>query len=318
MLRVRGFEPARTGTILLYYQYSPDRLSACPLTIHALLHIADGIEAAGPVWAYWAFPMERFCGRLQPCIKSRRYPFASIDGHVVATAQLAVIKVKHACENQIRLGPPPRGFAPGAFTHPSYTTCILHPPHRIFQPLSAGLANRIAISLATRFDTHLVIIKKYFNPLEVDQWAKVERLEGGDRMLASSMLTSLEDRRDATYVRYVLLVDKNQRNSRLAPSFKPVTFYGQLQNIFVVKLPPAVELELKEPTTLILAAVTECKITAKNDLDMHYYRTEGPLQIVDITCVQCLVGRVKTTNKKEWVIIDRSGSVARPYYDPEA
>jgi hypothetical protein len=100
-------------------------MSACPLTIHALLHIADGIEAAGPVWAYWAFPMERFCGRLQPCIKSRRFPFASIDGHVVATAQLSIIKVKYACDEAIRLGPPKHDVAPGAFAHPSCATILL-------------------------------------------------------------------------------------------------------------------------------------------------------------------------------------------------
>jgi hypothetical protein len=52
-----------------------------------------------------------------------------------------------------------------------------------------------------RFDTDVSVIKKYFNLLEVEQWGKVERLEGGDRMLASSMLASLEDRCDATYVR---------------------------------------------------------------------------------------------------------------------
>lgn len=42
----------------IYYQLSEDRVSACPLTVHALLHIADSIEAMGPVWCYWAFPME--------------------------------------------------------------------------------------------------------------------------------------------------------------------------------------------------------------------------------------------------------------------
>lgn len=80
-------------------------------------------------------------------------------------------------------------------------TCALLPPHRISEPLEPGLGKRIIVSLATRFDKPVATIKKYFKPDEVDQWAKVERLEGGDRMLASSMLTSLEDRRDATFVR---------------------------------------------------------------------------------------------------------------------
>ena len=50
----------------LYYQLSPKHLFACPVTVNALLHLADGIEACGPVCAYWAFLMEHFCRILQP------------------------------------------------------------------------------------------------------------------------------------------------------------------------------------------------------------------------------------------------------------
>ncbi|KAJ7771163.1 hypothetical protein DFH07DRAFT_866511 [Mycena maculata] len=303
----------------LYYQYSPDRLSACPLTIHVLLHIADGIEAAGPVWAYWAFPMERFCGQLQPCIKSRRFPFASIDGYVVATVQLGIIKVKNAID--LRLGPPKLNLAKGYFSHSSYPTCVLLPPHENLDSnsLDPGLVQKIAICLSTRYDQNMATICKYFKPENVQQWAKIERLEGGDCMLASAMIhAEPEDRRDATYVRYVLLVDVNARRLRTAPRYEPTTFYGQLQNLFVIKLPPAPELELEEETTLILAAVQKCAVIAQNDLDMQYYEKEGPIEVIDMSCIQCLVGRVKTMDRKRWAIIDHSGSSARPYYDPDA
>jgi hypothetical protein len=39
--------------------------------------------------------MERFCGRLQPAIKSRRFPYTNIDNHVVATAQLDQIQLRY-------------------------------------------------------------------------------------------------------------------------------------------------------------------------------------------------------------------------------
>ncbi|KAJ7780776.1 hypothetical protein DFH07DRAFT_865227 [Mycena maculata] len=311
-----GFAQWVTEYEKLYYQYSPERLSTCPLTIHALLHIADGIVAAGPIWAYWAFPMERFCGRLQPCIKSRRFPFASIDGHVVAMAQLSIIKVKHTVD--LRLGPPKLEIPNGAFKHPSYPTCVLLPPRRISNPLAPGLARKISVCLSTRFNRSMAVIKKYFDPDSVEQWAKVQRLDGGDRMLASSLMNvQSDDQRDATYVRYVLLVDANARYARMAQRFEPVSFYGQLQNIFVVKLPAASELELESETTLILAAVRKCEIEFKNDLDMHYYWRDGPVEVVDVSSIQCLVGRIKTTDKKHWVVIDRSGNLARPYYDPD-
>ncbi|KAL1684480.1 hypothetical protein GGG16DRAFT_68216, partial [Schizophyllum commune] len=58
------------STDRLYYQHDSSRVSVCTLNIHALLHIADSIEAMGPVWTYWAFPMERFCGRMQRAVRS--------------------------------------------------------------------------------------------------------------------------------------------------------------------------------------------------------------------------------------------------------
>src|ERR1700675_1431827 len=89
----------------LYYQYSPSRLSACPLTIHALLHVVDGMEAAGPVWTYWAFPTEWFCGQLLPQIHSRRHPFSNIDNFVVASAKLSQIKIMYNLNEELSLRP---------------------------------------------------------------------------------------------------------------------------------------------------------------------------------------------------------------------
>jgi hypothetical protein len=103
----------------LYYQYSPDRLSTCPVTIHALLHIADGIEHTGPVWSYWAFPTERYCGRLQRTIRSRRHPFVNIDNYVVASAQLSQIKIRYGLEEELSLKPTKADQIRGSFSHPA-------------------------------------------------------------------------------------------------------------------------------------------------------------------------------------------------------
>jgi hypothetical protein len=84
-----------------------DRLSSCPLTIHALLHIADSIKAVGPVWCYWAFPMERYCGTLQRSIHSRRFPFASLDRFITETAQLRQIVILYDVADVLALRAPP-------------------------------------------------------------------------------------------------------------------------------------------------------------------------------------------------------------------
>lgn len=106
----------------IYYQHDPDRISACPVTIHALLHIATSIKAIGPVWCYWAFPMERYCGVLQPAIRSRRFPYAALDRHVVEDAQLTQVKVTYNMAQELSLCGP-RTATIGAFSHP---LCKVH------------------------------------------------------------------------------------------------------------------------------------------------------------------------------------------------
>ena len=80
----------------IFYQCKPERISTCPVTVHSLLHIADGIEAAGPVWTYWSFVMERYCGFLKrDGVRNRRKPYASLNNRVLHVAQLNITKIKY-------------------------------------------------------------------------------------------------------------------------------------------------------------------------------------------------------------------------------
>ena len=87
------------------------------MTVHALLHIADGIDACGPVWAYWAFPMERYCGRLQRAIRSRRFPWSNLDEHVLATAQIKQVGLRYSLEHELSFKPDPKDYVEGQFAH---------------------------------------------------------------------------------------------------------------------------------------------------------------------------------------------------------
>jgi hypothetical protein len=91
----------------LYYQHDPERVSCCPLTIHALLHIAPTIRAMGPVWAYWAFPMERYCSDILRHIRSRRFPYATINKYITSRAQLTQISLLYNLDKDLQLGPRP-------------------------------------------------------------------------------------------------------------------------------------------------------------------------------------------------------------------
>lgn len=97
---------------------------------------------------------------------------------------------------------------------------------------------------------------------------------------------------------------------RRKPEYHLQTFYGQLQRIFVVDIPISEILHTTHPTTVILAEISPCKIESTHPrLDIHYYSKCSTSSVLDITCVQCLVGRVP--DGKQWAVIDRSGALAR-------
>ena len=80
-------------------------------------------------------------------------------------------------------------------------------------------------------------------------------------------------------------------------------------------MPRAQTLRLNAPDILILGAIHRCEVERHNDLDMHYYKKQGRTEVVDITTIQCLVGRIK--DRGWWTIIDRSGKLARAIFDLE-
>ena len=86
-----------------YYQHDPSHLSTCTVTVHTLLHIADSIITLRPVWAYWAFPMECYCGLIQPTIKSQKHPDASLECYIIECAQLTQISLVYNFQDEIHM-----------------------------------------------------------------------------------------------------------------------------------------------------------------------------------------------------------------------
>jgi hypothetical protein len=188
----------------LYYQYSPSHLSTCLLTIHALLHVVDGMEATGLVWTYWAFSTEWFCGRLLPHIHSQRHPFSNIDNFVVASAKSSQIKIMYNLDEKLSLYPKNLEALHGSFSHPScmlllscstqtpFLTAIRlldpryillppqHPSSTILQPIE----NKIAVHFATHFSQNVNTVCRYLKQENITQWVRVQRLAGGDLMYA--------------------------------------------------------------------------------------------------------------------------------------
>ncbi|KAJ7125725.1 hypothetical protein C8R43DRAFT_898180 [Mycena crocata] len=298
-----------------YFQHSPDRISTCPLTIHGLLHVAPGIKFTGPVWCYWAFPMERFCGSIQPGIRSRRFPWASMDRYVLEIAQLTQIKAIYNVGHILALRDPPSEIA-GSLADPLYPSCILLPPRSQIRP-SGGQIRGIAAALSTRSGAKMAKVNTAIKEAVIEEWGKVRRTdsEAGDTMRSCSLGTVSDDARDATYVRYEMLVDIYAHRRNTPPKYRLETFYGQLEHIYRVHFPAACPaLDIEAPTTYILAAIRSCVLDPDDPqldgIDIHFYSRQGALDFIDITSVQSLVGRLRGRNT-EWAIIDRSGSLAR-------
>ena len=77
----------------------------------------------GPVWTYWAFPMERFCGRLQSSLRSRRDPWSNLNERVVAIARLDQIKLKYGLDDELSLRRTRTAMPSGHFRHPRCMSC---------------------------------------------------------------------------------------------------------------------------------------------------------------------------------------------------
>jgi hypothetical protein len=107
-----------------------------------------------------------------------------------------------------------------------------------------------------------------------------------------------------------MLVDKYAHRPNVRSVYVWKTFYGQLENIFVMELPAVPGLLLTAPTTLLLADVRPCIIESTHpSLDIHYYNRHQAPEIVDVNRIKCLVGRIP--DGKQWALIDRSGAIAR-------
>jgi hypothetical protein len=110
-------------------------------------------------------------------------------------------------------------------------------------------------------------------------------------------------------------VDTLARSHNADPKFKQDQFFGQLQHIYLVRFTDACPaLGLWGPTTIIMAAIQNCKVNPNVKIpglpQFHFYSQLGAMHVLDITCVQCVVARVETgRNDLPWAISDRSSDL---------
>lgn len=302
----------RTGLALwvreferIYYQYNANRLSICTLQIHMLLHVADTILDAGPVWVYWVFVMERLCGRLQRSVTSRRQPFSSMNTWAIEWEQLKIIKNRFGVANVLRGND---SQAKEVILHDSYPYAMPLKPCKK-RHLTADQYQRLLASIGTRFGKIIKEIQHLVSQ-EVMCWNRLQRTDGGDLFRIASAVERTSGYRDNSYVKYELLVDKHARFARRAPEYITQTYFGRLEAIYEVPLcadpifgPNSV------PEVLLMAAIKPCNATCDTKTGLYSYKDFKPIEVVDLQTIQAVVGRV--FDRGSWTIIDRSGELAR-------
>jgi hypothetical protein len=92
-------------------------------------------------------------------------------------------------------------------------------------------------------------------------------------------------------------------------------FYGRLERLLAVPIfsSDTYHLDDTDPPVLFLAVVRSYKTDKRNAVGMVTYplSDQGRVTVVDVTTIQCLVGRVRDpapVHGERWAIVDRSGS----------
>jgi hypothetical protein len=187
-----------------------------------MLHIADDIEALGPVWAYWSFPMERFCGAISRANKSRRYPYSSINRHVLEVAQLSQIKLTYGMVEELDLEARRSNIATGV-TYQGYTDVVFVPPSR-HRPIQPRLIDPIATFVSRRTGIPERVVRHELAGKDFTSWGRMQRIvrsdegdiTGGDMIRGYHLTGSLaRETRDATHV---------QVSTRLRAYYSTITF----------------------------------------------------------------------------------------------
>ncbi|CEL54833.1 hypothetical protein RSOLAG1IB_11778 [Rhizoctonia solani AG-1 IB] len=294
----------------IYYQFDEQRLQTCPVNLHYLLHLVDSIEFLGPVWCYWTYPMERFCSYIGKSVKSRRYPYANIDQRVLNRARLQIILWKYRLYGQ-----PPFVRKQGKVEIPTqigpriYKSILLLTPHSQTLKVLNLLRRHIIQYFTTSFGVRSQDIAAHI-PEELEQWGRFRIDGGGDEFQARGYHKLRSDGRDASFVRYELMVDQDSHLPEADERYARESQYGQLEFVFALRIKPnssPINSSKTRTRIFLLAHILEASVRNDDSDDYMVLWYEGKLgtgEVVNIRTIQCVVGRIQ--EGRRWWIVDRA------------
>jgi hypothetical protein len=157
----------------------------------------------GPVWCYWAFPMERFCGALGRTNLNPHFPFITMDRRVLEAAQVAQIKYMYSLSETLDLGDHKHAMANGTH-YPEYPHSIFVRPRRVVT-VDGALARQLGAYIGAMYDVDPKAVERRVKGHRFDAWGKMQQTTGADALDMITGYALMPDtetpRRDATFVK---------------------------------------------------------------------------------------------------------------------
>lgn len=124
------------GYEAVYYRQDPNRLPACLINVHMLLHLSEAIADNGPCCYNWSYPIERYCYGLKCMVRSHSSLGKSVANAITIREQLTTLSLKDASNR-------PHPDDPDLTEFPLLCGQIAKPEHEFGLPLSNRLQNRL-------------------------------------------------------------------------------------------------------------------------------------------------------------------------------
>ncbi|KAM6496381.1 hypothetical protein JOM56_009087 [Amanita muscaria] len=140
-------------------------------------------------------------------------------------------------------------------------------------------------------------------------------VDGNEPIHGCQLVKLAPDHRDMSFVRvgFCPTIGKANSHNLPPPDLEMRDFFGRVLQFFTLDI-PALPDGLIEQTTMIFAVIRQLKVThqVKDPFRLCYFKDDsGPVEIVDINQIQCLVGRIY--DRDEWAIVDRNKSSVMVY-----
>ncbi|GAB1527436.1 hypothetical protein RhiTH_010611 [Rhizoctonia solani] len=270
----------------------------------------------GPLWASWAFVMERFCGRLLPAVKNRTRPYTHLDNYIKRRAQLQIVASEYNMPSLMKA----QRKHTYAGNVPISTQEVVYPDLILGRPIHKKVT--LDIDLKRQMVAYFSLVypgrraNNHGNSINASSLVRYGqfRIHDGDLFRTAIMIDRDSTARDNSYVKYDLCPDRHANFRRQLDRPLREVQYGRLLDIYYVEY---IKPDDGAHVPYLLARVTECVTggvdAARRGTPLVRYNRELRPRIIHIETIVAVIGRVHLGDK-EWAIIDRSRDGARTQF----